>query len=112
MMSSVVAPGCVFTYTWSFLEIPGPVMCFTMESPIIKICLRDLLFLFPFSWGSLIFVFGDAVVSDVSMFLLKFKSLFPFSWGTDFVKSVLFCVDRMRFVLIDSTNVVLFFKRF
>ena len=87
-------------------------MCFTMESPIIQIYLRGFLFLFSFSWGSLIFAFDVAIVSDVSIFLLQFKSLFPFQWRADFVKSVFFCVGRMRFVLIDSTKVVLFFRKF
>ena len=71
-----------------------------------------LLHLFSFFGGSLIFAFDDAIASDILIFLLKFKSLFPFSWRADFVKSVLFCVGRMRFVLIDSTKAALFLEDF
>ena len=42
----------------------------------------------------------------------KFKSFFLFLWRANFVKSVLFCVGRIKFVLIDSTKVVLLFSRF
>ena len=105
-MWSVVAPGCVFTCAWSFLEIQKPVSI-TMASPIIQICLRDFLFLFSFSWWSLIFVFDDDIVSYVSILLLNFRSLFSFSWRTDFLKPFLLYVGRIRFVLINSTELVL-----
>ena len=89
-------------------------MCFTMESPIIQTCLRDFLFLFSFSWGSLISASDDDIVSDVSIFLLSIflfllRPLFSFPLRTDFIKLVLFSVGRVRFVMIDSSKVVLFF---
>ena len=110
---------CVCFYLYmcfylSFFKTPGPVMCFTMESPIIQTCLRDFLFLFSFSWGSLISASDDNIVSDVSIFLLSIflfllRPLFSFPLRTDFIKLVLFCVGRVRFVMIDSSKVVLFF---
>ena len=58
------------------------------------------------------FASDDDISSDVSIFLLNFRSLFSFPLRTDFIKPVLFCVDRVRLVLIYSTKVVLFFSSF
>ena len=112
MMSSAVAQGCVYSCSGSIIEIPGPIICFSMESSIMQTCLCVRLFLFSYSWGSHPFAFDEDIVSNVSFFLFIFRSLFSFQLQTDYIKSVLFCVGRVRVVLIDSTNEVLFFISF
>ena len=101
-----------FTCTCSFLQIPGPVRCISTKLSIIQICLRDFVSIFLLLGIPPFFIWWwyDDIVSNVSIFLLKFWSMISFSCRTDFVKSVFFCVGRLRFVLIDSTKVVLVFS--
>ena len=105
MMLSIVAPGCAFNCIRSILEITGPAMFhhkitnYTNMSPWTFVSLFLLSFIFA----------PDAdIISYVSFFLHIFRSLFSFSLRTNFIKSVLFCVGRVRLVLIGSTKVYYF----
>ena len=72
----------------------------------------NFLFQFYFSWGSLIFAFSDAVVPDVSTFYLNVNLCFLFHGGQILRRQFCFGAGRMRFMLIDAAEVVLFFESY
>ena len=81
-----------FTCTWSFLEIPRPVLCFSMEC----FSMRLVLLLFPMFLS----------------FYLNLSLCFLFLGRKILWSQFFFGVGQMKFMLVDSTKVVLFFKRF